>query len=117
MPPPLAALLTLGFIVFLFRRDFREKPNVTGALWIPTLWMFLIASRPPTAWLRIAHIPIVGGSLEGGNQLDAILFLVLILAGLYVLNQRRVSLSEFARNNQWLLFCCHLLVRLSYRFL
>jgi exopolysaccharide production protein ExoQ len=102
MPPTLASVLTVGFIVLLFRRDFREKSNVTGALWIPTLWMLLIASRPPTAWLRIADLPVIGGSLEEGNPLDAIVFLGLTLAGLYVLNQRRVSLSEFVRNNQWL---------------
>ncbi len=102
LPPRLALFLTLAFIVFLFRRDIRERPKVTRALWIPTLWMFLIASRPPTAWLRIAGIPIVGGSFEEGNPLDAAAYLSLTLAGLYVLNQRRVSLSEFVQNNQWL---------------
>ena len=102
LPPPLALFLTLAFIVFLFRRDIRESPNVTPALWIPTLWMFLVASKPPTYWLRLASIPIVVGSREEGNPVDAAVFLSLTLAGLYVLNQRGVSLSEFAQNNQWL---------------
>ena len=102
MPPLLALFLTLAFIVFLFRRDIRERPNVTPALWIPTLWMFLIASKPLTYWLRFAGIPIGGGSFEEGNPLDAAVYLALTLAGLYVLNQRGVSLSEFAQNNQWL---------------
>jgi exopolysaccharide production protein ExoQ len=102
MPPLLASFLTVGFIVFLFRRDFRERPNVTGALWIPALWIFFMASRPPGQWLRIASLPVVGGSVEEGNPLDGTVFLVLTLAGLYVLNQRRVGLSEFVRNNQWL---------------
>jgi exopolysaccharide production protein ExoQ len=102
MRPTLASVLTVGFIVLLFRRDFREKPNVTSAIWIPTLWMLLIASRPPTVWLRIAGLPILGGSLEEGNPLDATVCLALTLAGLCVLNQRGVSLSEFVRNNQWL---------------
>src|SRR5262245_11748040 len=102
MPPKLAAFLTVGFIVFLFRRDFREKPDVSGALWIPALWIFFMASRPPGQWLRIGGLPIPGGSVEEGNPLDGTVFLVITLAGLYVLNQRRVSLSEFVRNNQWL---------------
>ena len=102
LPRQIAMVATVAFIFFLFWRDIREKPNVTRALWIPTLWMLLIASRPPTAWLRIAGIPIVGGSFEEGNPLDATVYLSLTLAGLYVLNQRRVSLSEFVRNNQWL---------------
>ena len=82
MPPPLALFLTLGFIVFLFRRDIRQSPKVTPALWIPTLWMFLVASEPPTYWLRLASIPIVGGSREEGNPVDAAVFLALTLAGL-----------------------------------
>jgi O-antigen ligase len=64
--------------------------------------MFLIASEPPTFWLRFASIPIVGGSREEGNPVDAAVFLTLTLAGLYVLNQRGVNLSEFAQNNQWI---------------
>jgi O-antigen ligase len=102
MPPPLALFLTLAFIVFLFRRDIQQSPIVTPALWIPTLWMFLVASEPPTYWLRLASIPIVGGSREEGNPVDAAVFLALTLAGLYVLNQRGVNLSEFAQNNQWI---------------
>src|SRR6266700_196386 len=80
MPPPLALFLTLAFIVFLFRQDIRQRPNVTRALWMPTLWVFLLASRSPTYWLRLAHIPIVGGSLEEGNPFEAAFYLALTLA-------------------------------------
>jgi exopolysaccharide production protein ExoQ len=102
LPRQVALLATVAVIFVLFRRDIRERPSVTRALWIPTLWMFFITSRQPTQWARIAGIPIIGGSMEEGNPLDATVFLLLTLAGLYVLNQRRVSLSEFVQNNQWL---------------
>ena len=52
-PPTAALLFTVAFIVFLFRRDIREKPNVTGALWLPLLWMLIIGSRSPTQWLAV----------------------------------------------------------------
>jgi exopolysaccharide production protein ExoQ len=102
LPPRLALFLTLAFIVFLFRQDIRQRPNVTRVLWMPTLWVFLIASEPPTYWLKLASIPIVGGAVEEGNPFEAAFYLALTLAGLYVLNQRGVTLSEFAQNNQWL---------------
>lgn len=102
MPPTLALILTLGFIGFLFRRDFREKPNVTGALWLPFLWMFLMASRPPMQWLRIAGLSVVGGSWEEGNPLDAMVFLSLTLAGVFVLQRRRVNLAQVMQDNAWL---------------
>ena len=62
MPPKLALILTLGFIVYLFRRDFREKPNVTWAIWLPIIWMFIIASKTVSQWLGIFGLPGFGAS-------------------------------------------------------
>jgi exopolysaccharide production protein ExoQ len=104
MPPPLALLLTIGFIVFLFRRDIREKSEVTGALWIPFLWMFIICSRPFSYWLKILGLQMAGPiSIEEGSTLDACFYFALIAAGVYVLNKRKVRLAEVARNNRWVI--------------
>jgi exopolysaccharide production protein ExoQ len=103
LSPPLALLLTVAFVVFLFRRDIREQPNLTGALWLPLVWMLLVFSRGASQWLAIFGFPGFGASaLEEGSLLDACVYLVLIVAGLYVLHQRQASLSEIVRNNQWL---------------
>jgi exopolysaccharide production protein ExoQ len=102
MPSTLALFLTLGFMAFLFRRDFREKPYVTGSLWLPTLWMIIMASRPPGQWLRIVGVPVIGRSWEEGNPLDAAVFLLLTVAGIVVLYRRRVSVAEVVRDNAWL---------------
>ncbi len=101
-PPTAALLFTVAFIVFLFRRDIREKPNVTGALWLPLLWMLIIGSRSPTQWLAVGGY-MQGSSMEEGNPLDAFVFFTLIAAGFYILNRRQVSLSEIFRNNGWLM--------------
>lgn len=103
MPPRLAAILTWMFVFFLFRRDIREKPNVTGALWLPLIWMLIICSRQITQWLDIFGVHIGGDSVEEGSPVDAFIYAVLIVLGLYVLNKRQVSLAEFARNNGWLM--------------
>jgi O-antigen ligase len=102
LPPPIALLMTVAFAVFLFRRDFREHPNVTGALWLPLLWMLLLGSRSVVQWLDALRL-VKASSVEEGNLLDALVYLSLILAGIGVLNQRRVSLSEVFRNNGWLM--------------
>jgi len=102
MPPSLASFLTLGFIAFLFRRDFREKPNITGAIWIPTLWLLIITTRAVTTWLGMFGLSVGGSSLEEGSTIDALVYFGLIIAGLRVLAQRRVHLSEIIRNNRWL---------------
>jgi exopolysaccharide production protein ExoQ len=112
LPSPVALFLTVSLVVFLFRRDFRERPNVTNALWIPLLWMLIIGSRSVVQWLNAFGIMRLG-SAEEGNPLDALIFFTLILAGVGVLNQRRASLDEVFRNNKWLtayLFYCFIAI-------
>ena len=102
LPPRLALFLTLAFIVFLFRRDIRDRPNVTGALWLPLVWMLLIGSRSVVQWLNTFGL-MRAGSVEEGNPLDALIYLSLIVMGIGVLNQRQVSLSEVLQQNAWLI--------------
>jgi exopolysaccharide production protein ExoQ len=104
MPPQVATLLTLGFIAYLFRRDIRERPDVTGALWLPVLWLVLGCSRPVSEWLNIFGLPVSGGaSVEEGSPLDACFYFVLIIVGFRVLAKRQVRLSEVVSNNSWLI--------------
>jgi exopolysaccharide production protein ExoQ len=104
LPRSLALFLTLALIVFLFRRDIREKPDVTGALWLPVLWLVLTCSRPFTTWLNIFGFHVSGAaSLEEGSPVDACFYLVLATAGFCVLIKRQVNLSEIVLNNGWVI--------------
>src|SRR5947208_11582878 len=95
LSPSLASFLTLAFIVFLFRRDIRERPNVSGALWLPLLWLVLGCSRPVTAWLNIFGLPVSGGvSNEEGSPVDALFHYAMLTAGLLIVVNRQVSLSK-----------------------
>ena len=111
MPPPVATLLTLGFVAFLFRRDIRERPDVSGALWFPLIWLVIACSRGPSLWLNIFGLPGGGGgqSVEEGSPLDAWFFFSLTAMGFCVLIKRQVRISEVVYNNRWLiaflLFC------------
>jgi len=102
MPPFLALCLTIGFIAYLFRRDFEEKPNVTRALWIPLMWMLIIGSRYVSEWLGNFGISAGAISLEEGSPIDALVFFVLISSAAYVLSRRHVNLSVVINENRWL---------------
>lgn len=101
IPPIVALFLTVAFIVFLFRRDIRERPNVTGALWLPLIWMLFVGSRSPTDWLNLGGFVSLSPT-EEGSPIDALVYFILLAAGIYVLNKRQVRLSEIVRNNGWL---------------
>jgi exopolysaccharide production protein ExoQ len=104
LPPRLALLLTLTLIVFLFRRDIREKPDVSGALWLPLLWLVLTCSRSFTEWLNVFGLHVSGAaSVEEGSPLDASFYLALAIAGFCVLTKRQVNLSEIVLNNGWII--------------
>jgi len=102
MPPSLASLLTTGFALWLFRRDIREKPNVTGAVWIPFLWLIIMMTRAVSEWFATFGFDIGGVSLEEGSPVDAIVYLALIIAGMRVMARRQVHLAEIVRHNRWL---------------
>jgi len=103
MPPILALFLTLAFIVFLFASDFREKPNVTSALWLPFLWIVVSpGSRFLSQWLTIFGFPMGGVTVEDGSPVDAVFYLCVIVTGILVLQQRRVTFIKFIHNNRWL---------------
>jgi len=117
MPPPVATVLTLAFIIFLFRRDIREKPDVSGALWLPLIWLLIACSRGLSQWLYLFGLPVSGAvSVEEGSPLDAWFFFALIAAGSCVLAKRQVRVSEVIQNNGWLivfLFFCFISIAWS----
>ncbi|CAN5659779.1 O-antigen ligase family protein [soil metagenome] len=103
MTPQLALFATIGLVFFLFRRDFRERPNVTPALWLPIIWLLISASRPVSAWLRLVGLPVGGASsLEEGSPVDAFVYFTLLVFGVSVLVKRQVRWSEIVRDNGWL---------------
>jgi O-antigen ligase len=104
LSPTIASYLTIAFIIFLLRRDIREKPDVSGALWLPLIWLVLGCSRSVSEWLNIFGLPVSGAaSVEEGSPLDAWFCFALIIAGSCVLMKRQVRLSEIISNNGWLI--------------
>jgi exopolysaccharide production protein ExoQ len=96
MPPSVALMLCTAFVLFLLRLE-RRVSRVSGALWIPTLWMLMIGSRSLGEWFGNT------GSNESGNSLDQIVLSTLTVAGLVVLARRRIDWSKTWRRQKWLL--------------
>lgn len=54
MPPSLALLICVGFVLFLLRLE-RQSLGVSAALWIPTLWLLLTSSKPLAMWFSASQ--------------------------------------------------------------
>jgi exopolysaccharide production protein ExoQ len=113
LPPIVALWLTLGFIFFLFRREAKDRSEVSSALWIPLIWLLITGSRSVSGWLNLSQQEIA--SPEDGSPLDAAIFFGLLVAGYAVLSKRRVSLGTFIQNNRWLtVFIVYCLISIAW---
>lgn len=97
MPPLLALVLGAVLVIFLLRLDRRRSPGVTQALWIPTIWMLYIASKPIGIWFQAQS-----ANPDAGSPMDRIFLTALMLLALVVLYRRRVDWARVIRQNRWL---------------
>ena len=102
MPPFLAALLAVAFVLALYVRDRRNQGKVSPALWLPVLWMVITGSRFVSQWISLGASTALQTDGAEGSPLDAVYFLTLILAGFWVLSRRRMAVAAIIRNNRWL---------------
>jgi O-antigen ligase len=101
MPPKFALFLSTIFTLYLFWMERRRVPRMSGALWIPLIWHFILATRAVSTWLNPGTAASPEAYLEG-SPLDRVVFLALIMAALAVLVGRSASLSRIIANNLWL---------------
>ena len=98
MPPPLALLLCTIFVLFMLRLDRKQSPDVSFALWVPTIWMLLIASKPLALWFQSG-----AATMEEGSALDRVFLIALLCLGLIILAKRKFNLSNAIKKNIWLM--------------
>ena len=102
MSASLAVLLTWAFIAALFIRDARRDSANSFALWLPVLWIIITGSRFPSQWLQLGN-PAAVGNVADGSPLDAMIFGLMIVAGVGVLMRRNAFSGQLWRQNAWLI--------------
>lgn len=93
MPKQLALLLCSSFVIYMLRYTRAERNKVSGALWIPIIWIFSIGTKPIDTWL---------GTHAGEATYDPMLQCILLGIGLMIINKRRMNWSLVIRENLWL---------------
>lgn len=99
MSSVLALFVWLVLLVALLRFDPAREPETSAALWVPIIWLFIVASRLPSQWLGL-----VGGdsriqAVEDGNPLDRAIFSILILLAFAILTSRSFGWGDFCSRN------------------
>jgi exopolysaccharide production protein ExoQ len=100
MPPVVASILFGIGIAGLFFLDRGEKSRVSSALWIPTVWLFIISSRSVSLWLGMTPTGADAASVYvDGSPLDRNVTAVLEVVALIVLIGRQRRANPILRRN------------------
>jgi exopolysaccharide production protein ExoQ len=91
----LVLLVSLFFFWRLIKNDIAQREGVSAAVWIPTLWVGILLSRPVTFWLHFGG----GDDALEGSPLDRLFYFGLILAAMVVVHRRKVSWRQFISQN------------------
>src|ERR1039458_6364244 len=102
MPPALAAFLCAVFILWLFRRNSKTASGVSWGLWIPTIWVGIMASKPLALWIVGSETQIDFNSYLEGSPIDRNFALLLIFFAVAILARRGVQVGRVLRENRWL---------------
>jgi exopolysaccharide production protein ExoQ len=111
MPPAIASLICVIGIAGLFYLNRYDGPRSSKALWIPTIWLFIISTRPVSFWLDISPNYAVNASAayEEGSPVEQVVLSALMVAALAVLFTRSARASSLLRKNglliAYFLFC------------
>lgn len=109
--PQLILLVFLIFAAWLIKRDIARRPGISRAIWIPTLWLGILASRPLSTWIGIGG----GSDTLDGSPVDRIFYLTLILAAMVTLSKRSVDWGWLvARNWPVLVFYSFLFISIAW---
>ena len=103
MPSSLALGLCISFVLLLLRLERRASRDISWAVWIPTLWLMIMASRPLGIWLNAGQMGLEGGN-ESGSVVDRWSLTTLAIAAVIVFVRRRFDWRTSLRRHKWLVF-------------
>lgn len=109
-----ATFVCVLLVAGLFYAD-REKPARTSkALWLPVIWLVINGSRSVSQWFT-GPTNIDTAHYSDGTPGDAVIFALLIGAGLLVLNLRSSKVRKFLQGNlPLLLFFAYCIVSIAW---
>ena len=102
MNPSIALLLCFAFVLVLLRLESRTSPDTSWAVWIPTAWMLIVASRPLIEWFVPVTAKGVTLDNDAGSIIDRWFLIALASAAILVLISRRFRRWDSLWRLKWL---------------
>jgi len=102
----------LAFSVWLVARDCVRRTTVSGAVWIPTILLMILGSRPVSLWASGGQVVVNEmGNDVAGSALDMLFFALVLTSSFAVASSRGFNWSKlFGSNKVIVLFYLFFLV-------
>jgi len=104
MPPDLARIVFIGFIIAVLVYDNRKEPYPSKGLLIPLVWFMLSGSKSVRGWLGQTPPPDASIDYTSGDPLSRAVLIVLMLLALFVLYKRHFRIHDFVKENKWVFY-------------
>jgi len=101
MAPQLALYSCIIGILYLFWIDRKRAEWVSGALWIPTLWMALAGSRFVSQWIDYEPQKYMNETYIEGSSLDSTIFALLIILAVVAISRKKKDGAPWLLDNKW----------------
>jgi O-antigen ligase len=79
--------------MWLLRMECKQSPNMSWVLWIPTIWVLAMSSKPLGVWFQS------GADAEGGSPLDRIFISTILLISFIILAGKMKDRQKIIKNN------------------
>jgi exopolysaccharide production protein ExoQ len=106
MPAEVILMLCVILVMVLLYIESTRNPEASLALWVPTLWMLIYASRPLGRWFQFQYALVPGEGveiIESGSPLDRLVLSIIIILALLILFRRKIYWSRIPKDNFWLI--------------
>lgn len=111
----IATIVGIVVIGILFYFDRGSERKVSKVVWLPTVWLLILSSRPPSFWFGIDVEANMNVRYQEGSPFDAAIFGLLIVVGVVVLTGHYQSVVRVLRHNySILLFYIYCAVSVSW---
>ena len=100
-----ALFLTIIFIVYLLWLDIQRRKTLSWAVWLPTIYLCIVGSRPLSMWFGGGHT--YSGGLANnaeGSPIDQIFYFGLLVGCFAVATMRQAKWGRFFSANMPLMF-------------
>lgn len=101
MLPEFALQLCIVFIAVLLVIDVRQTNQMSGAIWLPTIWMMYCGSRPLAYWFDPESINNASKDATEGSPIDRAFLSILIGVGVVILCRKKIEWARILKNNLW----------------